>query len=396
MSCVSRMSAPPHLPIWEQNAYPAEMSFLPADQRELYLPLVEGIHESPPWGLFLRNLVARTYARHAFLVITLANSAPDQEPTAIHATAPRASEERPLDYRKLDTLRLHPYGALRPGRVYGLDEMLNFDNPTELARQKAGLDEMGIRYGRWLRVSASGVADAWLVLVRYHEDFSASAVASMTAIAPHLTAALRTLAALIELRLQATMAQGALARLGVGQIAFDASARVMAADPMAERLLSFATDPDGAPGRRLRLPPKTARALEGACAALAPEKPDSREISALVVDEPRDIWMVLRRWNLPLGEPHAAPAVLGTLRHDLRENAWAAAHVLQQRHGLSLREAQLAHALSLGESIIEAGERLQLTPETARNYSKRIYAKTGTSGQADLVRLLLTGLVPFA
>ena len=63
---------------------------------------------------------------------------------------------------------------------------------------------------------------------------------------------------------------------------------------------------------------------------------------------------------------------------------------------MSIREAALAEAISHGRSIIEAGAELQLTKETARNYSKRIYAKTGASGQADLVRLLLTGLAPFA
>lgn len=47
-------------------------------------------------------------------------------------------------------------------------------------------------------------------------------------------------------------------------------------------------------------------------------------------------------------------------------------------------------------SIVEAGARLRLTPETGRNYSKRIYAKIGAKGQADLVRRVLTGLSPFA
>jgi DNA-binding CsgD family transcriptional regulator len=36
----------------------------------------------------------------------------------------------------------------------------------------------------------------------------------------------------------------------------------------------------------------------------------------------------------------------------------------------------------MGETIVEAGRRLRLTSETARNYSKRIYAKTGAAGQA--------------
>jgi hypothetical protein len=87
---------------------------------------------------------------------------------------------------------------------------------ARLAEQRAALHDMGIRHGRWLRVSAGGAADAWLLLVREREDFSATAVSALAAIAPHLTAALRTLCALIEQRLQAAMAQAALARLGVG------------------------------------------------------------------------------------------------------------------------------------------------------------------------------------
>lgn len=374
------------------------MSFLAADQRELYLPLVEGIHESPPWGLFLRNLVARTSARHAFIVITLAKAPPDEEPTAIHAAAPRAADEPPLDFRRFNALRLHPHGALRPGRVYNLDEMLDFDDRQQLAHQRAELERMGVRYGRWLRVSASGAADAWLVLVRHREDFSASSSAVLSTIAPHLGAALRTLAALIELRLQAAMAHAALGRIGVGQLALDASGRVMAADPVAERLLNFAPDSGPLPGpqssRRLHVTPGAARELEYACAQIAAGADTAERMVQL--DERRGLWLLLRKAQLPLARPHAAPAVIGTLRETRREDAEAAAAVLRLRHGLSQNEARLAHALSAGESIAEAGARLGLTPETARNYSKRIYAKTGTSGQADLVREILTGLPPFA
>ena len=42
--------------------------------------------------------------------------------------------------------------------------------------------------------------------------------------------------------------------------------------------------------------------------------------------------------------------------------------------------------LARGRSIAEAGAALGLTIETARNYSKRIYAKLGLRGQAELVR----------
>ena len=63
--------------------------------------------------------------------------------------------------------------------------------------------------------------------------------------------------------------------------------------------------------------------------------------------------------------------------------------LFRQIHDLSAREAALAEKLSCGLSIIEAGRDLQLSDETARNYSKRLYTKTGTRGQADLVRKVL-------
>ncbi|OYX92985.1 MAG: hypothetical protein B7Y74_10780 [Novosphingobium sp. 35-62-5] len=87
---------------------------------------------------------------------------------------------------------------------------------------------------------------------------------------------------------------------------------------------------------------------------------------------------------------------MGLLRLDRREDHAAGASTLQALHGLSAQEAALAHALSRGEPLVEAGLALGLTAETARNYSKRIYSKTGTSGQADLVRLVFSGLAPFS
>lgn len=57
---------------------------------------------------------------------------------------------------------------------------------------------------------------------------------------------------------------------------------------------------------------------------------------------------------------------------------------------LSEKEGSLAIAIANGDSLTEAADALGLTIETARNYSKRVYAKTGAKGLADLVRIVLT------
>ena len=370
------------------------MAVLSADHRELFLPLIEGIHETPPWGRFLRNLVARMNARRGFMVITLADAAPDQAPCVIHVAAPRAAHDAPIDLRRLEGLRLQPHGALRAGRIYALDEMFDYDDRAQLAVQRAALADMGIRYGRFLRVSAGGAADAWLVLVGEREDFSGSAVAVLDAVAAHLAAALRTLAVLSEQRLLAALATATLGRLGVGQVALGRDGRVMAADAVAGAALMLAPDPGGRPGRRLQLRPDAARRLENACAALTA---DGQALPTIIrIDDAREMDLLLRRCDLVLAEPGARPTVIGVLRNGSREAARAAIRTLAQRHDLSANEAALAHALSLGEGLAQAGARLHLTEATARNYSKRIYAKTGASGQADLVRIVLTGLSPLA
>ncbi|WP_353229659.1 LuxR family transcriptional regulator [Novosphingobium sp.] len=358
------------------------MAVLPADQRDLFLPLIDGIGESPPWTTFLRNLVARTNARRAFLMI-----ATDDQPVLIHASAPRAAQEDPLDFERLDALHLHPDGALRPGRIYDLDEMVDYGDPAQLARQRTTLDAMGVRYGRWLRVCAGDNAEAMLVLVREREDFGGAAVALLGAVAAHMTATLGMLATLRHQRLQTAMACATLARLGVGQIALNTAAHVIAADDLALITLPFLQEPGQRATRRLNLRPDVARRLEALCGSLSGTAPAVPEL--LRIDEARAIDLLLRRSD-------TGPEIIGSLRTGRREPARPAIRILARLHGLSDNEAALAHALSQGESLAEAGQRLRLTPETARNYSKRIYAKTGTRGQADLVRLVLTGLAVLA
>ena len=61
--------------------------------------------------------------------------------------------------------------------------------------------------------------------------------------------------------------------------------------------------------------------------------------------------------------------------------------------GLLPSEARLAWELAQGRTIAEAATELNLTLETARNYSKKIYSKTGARGQVELVRIILTSVL---
>jgi DNA-binding CsgD family transcriptional regulator len=190
------------------------------------------------------------------------------------------------------------------------------------------------------------------------------------------------------LRLRATIAEDALALIGVGQAILDGEGRIVLADAIATEELDVQST--GRPQIRAG----AAQALNAACRDLAEAPSEARRTVRFDDRLGKDV--LLRRAPVDVGATLSGSYSVGLVRQPQRKNATSAARITAATLGLSTREAALAEAMSQGCSILEAGAELQLTPETARNYSKRIYAKTGASGQADLVRRMLTGLSPFA
>lgn len=69
---------------------------------------------------------------------------------------------------------------------------------------------------------------------------------------------------------------------------------------------------------------------------------------------------------------------------------------LRRLYRLTPAEARLAEGLMAGSRLREAADRLEITEGTARSYLKRVLRKTGAQRQSDLVRVVLSGLVPLA
>jgi DNA-binding CsgD family transcriptional regulator len=66
--------------------------------------------------------------------------------------------------------------------------------------------------------------------------------------------------------------------------------------------------------------------------------------------------------------------------------------VLRRLWGLTGAEAVLAREMAAGHSLHDAAEHLGVTVATARSQLARVFAKTGTDRQADLMRMLVTAL----
>ncbi|WP_284123775.1 helix-turn-helix transcriptional regulator [Parerythrobacter aestuarii] len=277
---------------------------------------------------------------------------------------------------------------LRPKRVYAARELGDLLD----VRQGQALARLGATYGlahlRTVRVGEPGGAGLWLVIGRRGEDFGAADVALLGMLADHLEIALRTWSALEQERLRAGITGDAIKRLNFGWFLLDSGGTIIDHSAEAEALLherrALLRSPAGKLVPELR---EAQGAMRRYLDQLSKGHPGSKAIH--LSDEPwLDMLLTPRRG----GRPGAAPMVTAYVHGEGPTGSERNAQ-LQDLFGLTAKEAQLALLISRGVKIAEAAGQLGLTVQSARLYSKRVYAKTGTRGQADLVRLVLASIV---
>jgi DNA-binding CsgD family transcriptional regulator len=91
--------------------------------------------------------------------------------------------------------------------------------------------------------------------------------------------------------------------------------------------------------------------------------------------------------GLPLAR--AGPAAV-VFVHDPEARKGSSDRDLQRLYRLSRSEARVAVAIRDGERPEEVADRLCVSVHTVRSHLRRIFSKTSTNRQADLVRLLLS------
>lgn len=341
--------------------------------------LHEGALEDPLWATFLARLRRRTAADYASILFRRTGASLDravEQGVGLVAAQPMAAL-----YRAAPSL----FHALRPGRVYDRVEWLNADDLDHDAYRRLYLGHAALAHLRLMRIREPGRSNAWLVLGRAKADFSAATGSLLGALGTHLAISLRLFEAIERQRTSVFVASVVLRRFGLGWLTVDAGGRVVDHDDHSSRALIRRTLPqDGVGGP----------AADAIAAFL--HRSDGRPHVVRLSAQPRiDILIVRLPPEVASGSAVAAVYVDAAENHE-PSTGEARSEALQALFALSRREAQLADAISRGEAIAVAAARIGITEQTARNYSKRIYAKTATSGQTDLTRLVLTGLAGLA
>jgi DNA-binding CsgD family transcriptional regulator len=353
----------------------------------LLASLNEGMFEQPLWQSFLERLRNAAGVTH----VTLAFHPPEErEILELHVGPPAPAELRRV-YSEKFTRGPLPYQQMREGRVYAMDELLS-PQDAEHASYREFLLSVGVKDLRSVRITEVSGVDAWLICGGH--TVRSSTAALISALVPHLRIALRVFVALEREKLRSSLTSEAFGRLNFGWLTLDAQCRIIDMTPHAEEM--FRRTAVLRKGRYDRLTP-TLPAVDRELTALIKQFVKDPESRPRAINLSRDPWMTMLVAPIRgrLLSTRGAPVAVVYLSGD-RTSSADRCEQLVELFGLLPSEARLAWAIAQGVPIAEAAANLGITVETARNYSKKIYAKTGARGQAELVRIVLSSVMAFA
>lgn len=359
------------------------------DESGLLAKLHEGMREQPLFSAFLEQLRMRTAA-----IYTSLRFRPQDDAAMIEVYAgppPSAGLHRLL----VEKYAFDPFQSrrMRTGRVYALDELFDPDDAEMHAYRRDILGPLGVTNMRSVRVSEAGGVDAWLSCGGGQQLRSGTDLL-LGDLVPHLRVALGNFLALERERLRSSVTGEAIRRMNFGWLMLDANCRIVDIAPHAEQYLE--RTPVLKRGRYDRLIPASP-AIDRELTALVRQFAGDSAARPRALNLSRDPWvdMLVTPAQSRSLSASSTPVAIAYLSGD----RWSEADRCEQLvelFGLLPSEARVAWAIAQGLSIAEAATALGLSEETTRTYSKKIYAKTGAGGQAQLVRIILTSVLALA
>lgn len=366
---------------------------------DVFSTLVESIYESATdsgaWEHFLEGLAKALNAKSGMFRII------DERIPAVRANVhynldPALQEAHRQYYVKQDyfiaELRHRPGTFIAPGdaflplrKIKKTEFFADYMQPQDNYHVCGGLamrnEEFTIKFG--VQRGRNSGAFSW-------ED-----AAFIRRFVPHIQRSAR-LGHLLNLAEQQTlMAEQALESLAIGIVLLDDKQRILHANSKAEQTLERRYGITSVNGALATIRQADSRRLRNILATVGsrvrlgsppiPEAllltPGSQEPQLLLVAAPVPDSQVHFRGPWPKANIAVFISNLddaGLLNHD----------ILTSLYGLTGSESRLAAALSRGYNINELSRDWRVSRETLRTHLKRVLSKTGTSRQADLIRLL--------
>ncbi|MEJ2122889.1 MAG: helix-turn-helix transcriptional regulator, partial [Alphaproteobacteria bacterium] len=184
--------------------------------------------------------------------------------------------------------------------------------------------------------------------------------------------------------------------IALGVVIVDPAGRVMRLNELAQRTLATidpkwaaipAQTTDAVKGHRLpALPRKLVEAIE--------ENHRQRGVVLRRGDDMRPVFVMVRASAEAGGPVHGRGSGHVLLLCDPDIELEIDQDQLRMLYELTPTEARLSARIVSGERIFEAAGNLGMSPHTARTHLKRVFEKTNTARQAELVRVLMRSVIP--
>jgi DNA-binding CsgD family transcriptional regulator/PAS domain-containing protein len=364
-----------------------------SDREDGFEALLDAVYAAPlepvPW----QGLLARLRDELDALAATLILRPPTPEDPGLLLTeggAARWTASYQERYFVLD-----PFVDLPLGEVVALDEVVPLAELLASEFYRRFMEPAGVLHVIGFDVREPDGLEARLRISRSGESpaFGERERGVLARLAPHLRRAVRIQARVARTESERDLFAGAIDRLSMGTILLDERGRVLRTNRVADDLLRRGVGLSVAGGRLRAAGAEASRGLErlieraladraagrpSLVQGLRLRRPDGGALSVLARPVPPAPW----------SEGSGAPA-LAIFVGDPDERPAVPLELVRQLFGFTRAEALLATALARGQSLDESAAELGIARNTARAHLRAIFAKTGASRQAELVRLVL-------
>lgn len=359
--------------------------------------LIELIYEAPiekePWTSFLHYFRTRINADSVLMSFRLPWD--DGESIDIDDSQWYDRTIRELYYKKYSAQNPLDYEAMRVGCIYSFEDFVSREEFIETPFYKEFCEPLRIEYAFAVYLGDYNGLRTWISCSRGKDRgaFTAAEIDYSRRAIPHLQRALNIFSLLEQYKSSKSIYSKTIDSMNIGAVLLDRSGSITEKNGSAEAIIAENRCVTEHNYRLAFLSPSDHQRYEYLIATLLDEH-SSTDYESMVAGNGSDRLSLLMRKirRLTSDEFVHAPAVIVYLKQPMQEQAIAATRLVSSLFGLTTTEARLAVMLANGQTLDEVRNNLGVTEQTARTYCKRVFAKTGTNRQAELVRLVLTSL----
>ena len=375
--------------------------------------IYNGLLEAIPWQSFLPLLRERLDAKVVSLVL---------RPPAVHdrgliLNCLRPSEEKqlgttvqladPNDWESLaykeHFFALDPFLNLPLNEVVTLAEIIPSEEMIETEYYKNYLKPAGVFHilGTDIREPSGTLARLRISRGETEAEFSAEDKRCLKSVIPHMARAIQLHCKLNRVESERDLYAGAIEKLAMGTIILDENAQVLHCNQLAQQILDQGDGLSLQHNKLLLQNSELRSRYEQELETLLSDKSQLKTamVRALKVSRPSgkaDLGLVMRpvpasEWS----EGQSSPAV-AIFISDPEQELTTSANTIIELFEFTKAEAALALCLAKGQTLAEASAALNISQHTARAQLKAIFAKTGVSRQAELIRLIINSVATLA